>query len=165
MENASKALIMAAGVLIGILILSLAIYLVASFGGTSAEIHKQNEEQQIEQFNSQFTYYVGKNDNTIYEVVTVANLATENNRYYEFPKRHQQANGRDTYISVKLNNRDISQYNGKCIENGNDIRGIDYHELISTELSKQEYDLTQYDCKVTISKTTKRVYLVEFTKK
>ena len=41
MENASKALIMAAGVLIGILILSLAVYLFVSFGNTSRELHKQ----------------------------------------------------------------------------------------------------------------------------
>lgn len=165
MENASKALLMAAGVLIGILILSLAIYLIVSFGGTSAEIHKQNEEQQIEQFNSQFTSYVGKNDITIYDVVTVANLATENNRYYEFTKRSYTTNGEDTYISVKLNNRDMSQYNGKCIENGNDgTKDTDYNKLISTELSKQGYDLTQYECNVAISKTTKRVYLVEFSK-
>lgn len=33
MENASKALIMAGGVLIGILILSLAVYLFIDFGG------------------------------------------------------------------------------------------------------------------------------------
>ena len=39
MENASKALIMAGGVLIGVLIISLAVYLFVSFGQTSAEIN------------------------------------------------------------------------------------------------------------------------------
>ena len=59
MENASKALIMAGGVLIGVLIISLAVYLFVSFGQTSAEINSQNAQKQISQFNSQFTSYEG----------------------------------------------------------------------------------------------------------
>ena len=39
MENASKALLMAAGVLMGILIISLAVFLFVTFGATSAESH------------------------------------------------------------------------------------------------------------------------------
>ena len=62
MENASKALLMAAGVLLGILILSLAIYLFVSFGQTSAEINEKNRQQQIVQFNSQYTVYLGRKD-------------------------------------------------------------------------------------------------------
>lgn len=38
MENASKALIMAASVLIAIMVLSLGVYLFSIFGGTSQEI-------------------------------------------------------------------------------------------------------------------------------
>ena len=84
MENASKALLMAAGVLIGIMVLSLAVYLFVTFGSTSAQMHQQKEQDQLNQFNSQFTSYEGKEDITIYDIVTVANLATENNKYYEF---------------------------------------------------------------------------------
>lgn len=94
MENASKALLMAAGVLIGMLILSLAIYLIISFGTTSAEFHEQNRRQQLDQFNSQFTSYVGKEGITIHDVVTIANLATETNIYYEFKKRNINENKR-----------------------------------------------------------------------
>ena len=60
MENASKALLMAAGVLIGVLIISLAVYLMSYFGGVSADIHKRQKANQINQFNSQFTAYEGK---------------------------------------------------------------------------------------------------------
>ena len=66
MENASKALLMAAGVLIGILILAFGVYLFTQFGGTSALIHGQIESDRINQFNSQFTSYEGKDDITIY---------------------------------------------------------------------------------------------------
>ena len=41
MENASNALIIAGGVLIGVLIISLAVYLFVDFGSTSAEINKK----------------------------------------------------------------------------------------------------------------------------
>ena len=93
MENASKALLMAGGVLIGILILSLAAYLFVDFGSTSAEIHRQNEEKQITEFNSKFTSYEGyytvaEQGNkiwqiTIYDIITLVGYAKENNKYYE----------------------------------------------------------------------------------
>ena len=75
MENASKALIMAGGVLIGILIISLAVYLFADFGTTSAEINKENAERQLEQFNTQFSTYLNRTNITGYELVSVVNLA------------------------------------------------------------------------------------------
>ena len=49
MENASKALIMAGGVLIGVLVISLAVYLFVSFGQTSAEINGENSQKQLTQ--------------------------------------------------------------------------------------------------------------------
>lgn len=151
MENASKALIMAAGVLIGILILSLTVYLFVSFGSTSAEMHKQNAAQQIAQFNSQFTSYEGK-ECTIYDVVTLANLATENNIYYEFSKR--SANKNINYISVYLGGQGF-------IEDGygdNKTQGDnDFNELIKNN------EVTKYNCHVEISEITQRVYKVEFT--
>lgn len=163
MENASKALLMAAGVLIGLLILSLAVYLFVSFGTTSAELHEQNAEQQIAQFNSQFISYVGMEKITIYDVVTVANLATETNIYYEFTKRTAKTNGTDNYISV--------MYNNKSIEKGYGDSSVDitnyYNQLISADLENitATSDLPQYDCKVEVSPTTNRVYLVLFTTK
>lgn len=89
MENASKALVMAGGVLVGILILSLAVYLFVDFGTTSAQINEQNAQQQIVEFNSKFTSYQGYRDNsgkwqiTIYDIITLAGYANENNKYYE----------------------------------------------------------------------------------
>lgn len=83
MENASKALLMAGGVLIGILILSLAVYLFASFGAESRRIQKQVDSNQLVQYNAQYTIYEGREDITIYEIISVANLAKENNEYYK----------------------------------------------------------------------------------
>lgn len=109
MENASKALVMAGGVLIGILILSLAVYLFADFGTTVAEINEQNVQQQIVQFNSRFTSYEGLKDDagnwkiTIYDIISLASYAKEYNEYYK-------DSGRDK-IKVKLNGSDIQEEN------------------------------------------------------
>ena len=99
MENASKALLMAAGVLIGILILSLAVFLFSNFGAASAEAHKQNEENQIQQFNVQFTAYQGRTDITIHDIVTVANLAKSTNQ--SFGLTEQTENNYYITVSVK----------------------------------------------------------------
>ena len=167
MENASKALIMAAGVLIGIMILSLAVYLFATFGSTSAELHKQKETDQLNQFNSQFTSYEGKEDITIYDVITVSNLATENNKYYELerldslPTTNEVANN---YIGVLLDNERLDY--GKST--ANEIINKKYNSKINDELKEingtQKY-LKTYTCKVDISSITGRVYKVTFTKK
>lgn len=105
MENASKALIMAGGVLIGILIISLAVYLFTDFGSTSAQINAQNLQKQITEFNSKFTSYEGYKDKdgnwkiTIYDIITLASYAKENNQYYEDTIEEQ--------IDVKINNKVI----------------------------------------------------------
>lgn len=79
MENASKALLMAAGVLIGLLVLSLAVYLFMSFGAESQEIYAEIENKQLNKYNAQFNVYSGREDITIYEIISLANLAKENN--------------------------------------------------------------------------------------
>lgn len=82
MENASKALLMAAGVLMGILVLSLAVFLFSDFGSTSSQIRSDIISNQLTQFNTQFTIYDGRDDITIYDIISVANLAKENNKNY-----------------------------------------------------------------------------------
>lgn len=82
MENASKALLMAAGILMGILVLSLAVFLFANFGSTSSQIRSDITSNQLTQFNTQFTIYAGRDDITIYDIISVANLAKENNKNY-----------------------------------------------------------------------------------
>lgn len=148
MENATKALIMAAGVLMGIVILSLAVYEFTSFGISSKEIHKANEETRLNEFNSQFTKYEGKDDVTIYDVITVANLAKENNSYYEFsPRRLDQNTGKDLYISVILDDNSIENQDQST-----------YKLKIDSEYN------SKYTCIAIISNDTGRVYKVKFSK-
>ena len=180
MENASKALLMAAGVLIGIMVLSLAVYLFVTFGSTSAQMHQQKEQDQLNQFNSQFTSYEGKEDITIYDIVTVANLATENNKYYEFdtktslPRNNKVS---ENYIWVVVSSRKYST--GKILTFGKDKDSAsinqEYNNVINGDLrqigynystfGEDAYYLYKYKCETDISSITGRVYKVIFTQK
>lgn len=162
MENASKALLMAAGVLIGVLILSLAVFLFVNFGGTSARIHETVQKNQLAKFNTQFTNYETKQNVTIYDIVSVANLATENNRENQLQKKNSPTNGIDNYITVKLK--------GKCIEGGEntDIKHLEeeYNQKIVENTNTQKNgELKKYVAKTYVSTETGRVYLIEFSER
>lgn len=134
MENASKALVMAGGVLIGILILSLAVYLFVDFGTTSAEINKQKAEQQIVQFNSRFTSYQGLKDKdgewkiTIYDIISLASYAKEYNKFYE-------DSGRDS-ITVNLDGSPVQENDYQSLIDDNTIDGV----ITKFRCGKIEYD-------------------------
>ena len=170
MENASKALIMAAGVLIAMMILALAVYLVITFGSVSAEVHQKNEETQILDFNQQFYQYDGRDDLTIYDVVTVANYARNNNMNYEFPANSRPAKIDDKlYVAVTL----IDSSSTKQLEL---MESTKLDDLINSTLSSIENEnktaLPKYQCKpkgnkknIEISTITKRVYSITFEEK
>ena len=138
MENASKALIMAGGVLIGVLILSLAAYLFIDFGSTSAEINKKNEAKQIAEFNSKFTSYEEFKDKdgnwqiTIYDIITLAGYAKENNKYYEDAK--------DEQIVVKIG-KNVIQNNS----NEDNQRLIEQYIKLDGTLQKFSCDDIEYN--------------------
>lgn len=168
MENASKALIMAAGVLIAMMILALAVYLVITFGSVSAEVHQKNEETQILDFNQQFFQYDGRDDLTIYDVVTVANYARNNNMNYEFSSRPSKIDDK-FYVAVNLKN-------GSITEELEFKSSAELDNLINSTLSsiknENETTLPRYQCKpkgneknIEISKITGRVCSITFEKK
>ena len=162
MENASKALLMAAGVLMGMMILSLAVYLFASFAGTSSEIHANIEQNQINQFNSQFTSYVGKDNITIHDVISMAYLATQNNQQYGFARRATGSvdqNTGDSYIQVLLEGARIE------FGAGDDAKIIEenYNQKILDDINRitsSSTEMPKYDVQVQISTVTRRVCLV-----
>ena len=163
MENASKALLMAGGVLLGIMIISLGVLLFTNFGGTSSRIHDNIEANQIAQFNSQFTQYVGKENVTIYDVITMANLATENNKYYEFPKKSfAEIKDNENYITVLLGGVQIEYGYG----NAQSVIEQDYNKRISDQVNAitgESSELQKYAVQVELSEITRRVYIVRCT--
>ena len=98
MENAARALTMAAGVLIGIMIISIAVYLFTSLGNTSSEIYSKVEQTKIDKFNSQFLKYYRLDTCTAHDIVSIANLAKNSNEYYEL----EEGSEYNYYVNVSV---------------------------------------------------------------
>ena len=76
MENASKALIIAAGILIAVLTITVIAVLRSTFSEYGEAYEKSISTQNIQEFNTQFLKYENK-DLTIQDVMTIANLVKE----------------------------------------------------------------------------------------
>lgn len=163
MENASKALIMAGGILIGILIISLAVYLFTDFGRTAADINDRNASQQLVDFNSKFTKYESYKDNdgnwktTVYDIVTLAGYAKENNEYYKESTEEQ--------ISVNIVNED-------ALKDIQSIANYKYVLIIQKEKNKENkylynddgVSLRRYKCNSISYNTRGKVQSINFEK-
>ena len=76
MENASKALIISGGILIGILIAALFAYEMVSISQTGKSYKQKIDMEDALEFNSQFTKYLDQ-ELTAHDVVTIINFAIE----------------------------------------------------------------------------------------
>jgi len=77
MENASKALLLGAGILIGLIVISIGVYLFASYRGSVTPYEQHMQETEIKKFNVNFTKFEGRDDITIQEIVTLINFAKQ----------------------------------------------------------------------------------------
>lgn len=106
MENASNALMMAGGVLIGILLLSV---LVISFNG-AAELAKSYDtsiaETSLQSFNNNFEKYTLGNVD-IQSIITMTHFAKDYNTKNELTKNDA------IYISVKCNGKNLDEMSDK----------------------------------------------------
>lgn len=150
MENATKALLIAAGVLIGVMILSMAVYLFGVFGKSASNMEEQILANQLTQFNNKFLKYAGLTDLTIQDVITVKNYALENNketRNYDPSLDEYRATDNNEYIDVYYKNKSEAE---KLIYGKTD------EELLKESISKK------YTCRVVINKNTQKVNQIFF---
>lgn len=77
MENATKALMIAAGVLLALLILSAAVVLYVSLQKNTNSYVEKVESTKISQYNSRFEAYRDKREVTITEIFSLVNYADE----------------------------------------------------------------------------------------
>lgn len=146
MENASKALIIAAEVLIGVLLLTLAVYLFNQTAGFSKTIDDNIEMKNIAEFNVQFTTYEKKNNLTAQDVITLGNLARDYNKTEE---------GQNANRQIKVLVQDVeSSY--QIAHNLTDEKTYEFIQKYSME--KQ----ATFTCtKIVVEKTTGRVNRIE----
>ena len=90
MENASKALLIAGGVLIAILILSIGVYLFATYGQIGETYEQNLTSGEIKKFNSNFIKFEGRDNIKAQEIVTL----------YKFIKSYNEKN--DINISTSI---------------------------------------------------------------
>lgn len=147
MENATKALIIATSVLIGILILSLGVSLFGILRGYVTDTESEIERNNIRQFNEQFLKYDRKTDLTIQDVVTAQNLALEINNSFSNYDTSIKATQNTNYVDVFFKRESSS----------NTIFNKDMIELLEKYI-----DVKNIKCTVTISPVTGRVYKLVF---
>lgn len=90
MENASKALIIAGEVLIGVLLLTLMVVVFHAMGIFSQTVNDNIAEKNIAQFNAQFLGFEGRKNLTAQDVVTMGNLARDYNKTEEGQNANRQ---------------------------------------------------------------------------
>lgn len=110
MENAVKAMYIATGVLMGIMVLSLAAFLYGSLQGYVNTTNEQIRFIKADGFNSEYFSYINSNDGhilTIQDVITAANSAYENNYKYNMDASQWTVGDNSLYVQVLLNGNRI----------------------------------------------------------
>ena len=156
MENAVQALLIVAGVLVGLMILSLGISLYSSLNGYVEQTQQEIANRETQQFNEQFLKYINCNDGatdvefvlTIQDIVTAANTAYENNLKYGLTS-HSPNN---YYVTININS---GESNLETTINSKSA------EILENALGN-EYKCSTSDVK--INANTGRVYEVNFSK-
>lgn len=178
MENASKALLMAASILMGVMIATVAVALFNSFGGFGKEIMTQIEAKQVSEFNAQFTKYYGEVFNeetnayekiklTAHDVVTLVNLASKNNIEHEIQQQTRE-NENSYYIRILLRegNKEHKNFEKTTEEQlKNFVKERINTIKVITQNEEKIIDMDYYYVKdIKISKKTGRVNYVEIEK-
>ena len=126
MENATKALLIAAGVLVAILILTIGVTLYAMFSGQARSYNILVSEIEVEKFNSNFNVFLGQSNIKPEDVISVVNKAKEYNNMvnvlvckkdtFTIIDTSNSEQFMEKYLNITFRNEDLStQYdeNGK----------------------------------------------------
>ena len=106
MENASKALIMAGGDLIAILLATLFVYLFRQMASSTSNVYSLIEKHEIDEFNQKFLNYEGREDLVYQDVATLINLAENAEKNSKFKIK----------VEIKLGNTTISDTSRQWLE-------------------------------------------------
>ncbi len=127
MENASQALIIAGGILIAIIVLSVGVYLFVNYSKVSESYGQVQQNKEINKFNTNFTKFKGRTDITAQEIITLKkftadyNKQRETNVMVEYPDKTMEDVEFMKKYSVK-DNGEITYFVCEDIAYGNDGR-------------------------------------------
>jgi len=153
MENASKALLIAGGVLIAILVASLGVYFARNFAEQTSRLYQMMESSKKAEFNQKFMKYDGSTELNIQDVVTLINLAKNSNEKNELTSADKD-NDDSLYVTVKINLTNSTF--DSILDNAEQL---DTEELLEKEMLEVLY--TNYKCNVTYNPKTGYINYVE----
>ena len=78
MENATKALLIIGATMLAILTLTIGVYMMGKFGNASDTYVTKLDIIELQKYNSNFEVFIGRNDITAQEIVSVASIAVLN---------------------------------------------------------------------------------------
>lgn len=142
MENASKALLIAGGVLISIIVISIFYFIYGHLGVMVEGTETETEQKELIAFNAGFEAY---NKRLMYgiDIISVLNQAIDNNRKYgiEYYNNPKDKNDIDFYVNV------VFIYEGREYSLMNDYTksGIDGKRNIIQEMFIDRVDLKETD--------------------
>ena len=97
MENASKALIMAASILIGIMLLSFLVFIFNRFGDTARATDKRLSQREIDSFNSKFSHYETGGEHQVTDEIGVTLVpeygGSSDIKYFQYNKLFKESPG------------------------------------------------------------------------
>lgn len=169
MENASKALLIAGGVLIAIMVASLGVYFARTISAQSAKTYAQLEESKIAEFNQKFlkfnneirfeeinssikTYKTGSIN--IQDIATLIYLAKDSNRDNNLTDDMSPANpenDKSMYVTVQLNDAPVTNQNAEKLK----------HKDLTDMLNSQAGQNKLYSCEIEINSFTGYVNLIK----
>ena len=139
MENASKALLIAGGMLLLILVFSFATLLFRRMGVQSSEFYKDMSDTEIYEFNQQFFNYE-RNDLRIQDVISIINLAKDSNAREKVP----------VILEVR--------YLGNVL----DLNNVNTKEMLSNSINEDTN--TKYTCMVEYATNSNYVGIITIIK-
>ena len=149
MENASKALIMACGILIAVFILSLAVYLFRGGIQLSSGYEAKLSEEELKKYNSAFTACASK------EYVLANEVASIANKIYSINCIEEENGGTDT-ISLEIGSKTGSKFVKKYVLSKNVL--INNKKELNLEEFIKSYSNTKVD-----ENTNKIIYENKFS--
>ena len=156
MENATKALLIAASILLLILMLSLMNYVFRNIGEDTSDIYSMLEESDIEEYNQIFLNYEGQTSLTIQDVASIINLAQEN----------KEINGTTIKITITIDwvsNNPFNNGSGETKIQISNVDNYDTEEMLKAKLEETtEYT---YECSINYGTSTKLVETITITEK
>ncbi len=152
MENASKALLMAGSILIGIMVISVSVYIFNVFSNYSKERSEELNAHQLSEFNAQFTKYEAIEQISIYQIISVANYAKNHNE--------SMAKTGDTTTQITVTATGTLIGSNKNITN---LTTEEKNELIKNHVEASSIPMYRIkDGGITYNVGTKRVNSVQF---